>query len=86
VKRSKADARSLAEEVLKQAMGGKEFAELAKEHSDDPASAARLGSVGTFTRDKMHEKFSDAAFALKVNKVSPVVETPFGFHIIKRNQ
>ena len=42
--------------------------------------------VGKFTRDKMAKPFSDAAFALAVGESSGAVETPFGFHVIKRNQ
>lgn len=84
--RSKEEARKIAEEVRQKAVAGEDFAELAKKYSDDPASKERLGSVGTFDRDGMVKPFSDAAFALKVNEVSPVVETYFGFHVIKRNQ
>jgi len=84
--RSKEEARKLAEEVRKKAADGEDFAKLAQQYSDDPASKERLGSVGTFDRDGMVKPFSDAAFALKVGEVSPVVETYFGFHIIKRNQ
>jgi parvulin-like peptidyl-prolyl isomerase len=84
--RSKEDARKLAEEVRKKAVDGEDFAKLAQQYSDDPASKERLGSVGTFDREGMVKPFSDAAFALKVGEVSPVVETYFGFHIIKRNQ
>ncbi len=84
--RSKKEAMDLAEEVRKKALAGEDFAKLAQTYSDDPASKERLGSVGTFTRDGMVKEFSDAAFALKVGEVSPVVETHFGFHVIKRNQ
>ncbi len=84
--RTKEEARKLAEEVRKKAVAGEDFAKLAKEHSDDPASRERLGSVGTFTHDGMVKPFADAAFALKVGEVSEVVETHFGFHVIKRNQ
>lgn len=84
--RSKEEARKLAEEVRKKAVDGEDFAKLSQEYSDDPASKERLGSVGTFTHDGMTKPFADAAFALKVNEISPVVETHFGFHVIKRNQ
>lgn len=86
VTRSKAEAAKRAEEVRAKAKGGGDFAALATEYSDDPASKERQGSVGKFTREKMTKPFSDAAFALAVDEVSAVVESDFGFHVIKRNQ
>lgn len=85
VTRSKADAKKRAEEVIEKAKQG-DFSALVKDYSDDPGSADRLGNLGKFERDKMVKPFSDAAFALKVGEVSGAVETPFGFHVIKRNQ
>jgi peptidyl-prolyl cis-trans isomerase NIMA-interacting 1 len=85
VTRSKAAAQKLAEE-LKVKAGATDFAELAKQFSDDEASRERLGSVGTVTKDNKVKPFADAVFALKVDQVSDVVESEFGFHIIKRNQ
>ena len=84
--RSKADAKKRAEEVVAKAKAGGDFTALVAAYSDDPAAKERLGSVGKFKRDAMAKAFSDAAFALNVDEVSPVVETPFGFHVIKRNQ
>jgi hypothetical protein len=86
VSRSKADAKKRAEEVVAKAKAGEDFTALVAAYSDDPAAKERLGSVGKFKREGMAKPFSDAAFALKVDEVSPVVETPFGFHVIKRNQ
>lgn len=86
VTRSKADARKRAEEVVTKAKGGVDFTALVNEYSDDPGSKARQGSVGKFTREKMTKPFSDAAFQLAVDEVSSVVETDFGYHVIKRNQ
>ncbi len=86
VTRSKEKARELAEEIAKKAKGGADFTGLVKEHSEDPGTKERMGSVGKFTPDKMVKPFSDAAFKLKVDEVSDVVETEFGFHVIKRNQ
>jgi hypothetical protein len=85
VTRSKAAAKKLAEEVAKKAREGADFTALAQEHSDCPSKANR-GNLGKFKRDAMDPKFADAAFALRVGKTSDVVETPFGYHIIKRNQ
>ena len=86
VTRSKADAKARADDVRKKALAGDDFSELAKTYSDDPGSRDRLGSVGKFKRDGMVKPFSDAAFALKVDEISDVVETPFGFHVIKRTE
>ena len=86
VTRSKADAKKRAEEVSTKAKSGTDFSALVAEYSDDPAAKERQGSVGKFTRDKMAKPFSEAAFQLKVDDVSAPVETPFGFHVIKRNQ
>ncbi|MDC0739920.1 peptidylprolyl isomerase [Polyangium mundeleinium] len=86
VTRSKADAKKRADEVAAKAKAGDDFTALVKEYSDDAATAERLGSLGKFKADGMVKPFSDAAFALKVDETSGVVETPFGFHVIKRNQ
>jgi len=86
VTRSKADAKKRAEEVVAKAKSGADFIALVAEYSDDAGSKTRMGSVGKFTRDKMVKPFSDAAFALSVDEVSEVVESDFGFHVIKRNQ
>lgn len=86
VTRTKADAKKRAEEVSAKAKGGADFSALVAEYSDDPAAKERQGSVGKFTREKMAKPFSDAAFALKVDEISAPVETPFGYHVIKRNQ
>lgn len=86
VTRSKADALKLAEKIRSEMLADKEkdFAAFAKEYSEDPGSADRLGSVGKFKRDAMTPTFSDAAFKLQVNDLSPVTLSPFGYHIIKR--
>ena len=86
VTRTKAEAKKRAEEVATKANAGADFSALVAEYSDDPAAKERQGSVGKFTRDKMSKPFSDAAFALAVGASSGPVETPFGFHVIKRNQ
>jgi hypothetical protein len=86
VTRSKAEAKKRAEEVYGKAKAGGDFTALVSEYSDDPAAKERMGSLGKFTREKMAKPFSDAAFALAVDEVSAPVETPFGFHVIKRNQ
>jgi parvulin-like peptidyl-prolyl isomerase len=64
--------------------GGADFATLAIRSSDDPASNIRGGALGAFGRGEMDASFEGAAFRLPVNGLSPVVETPFGFHVIQR--
>ncbi len=86
VKRTKAEARKLAEEILAKARAGTEFAKLAEQYSDDPGTKTNLGNLGKFTKDKMVPEFAGPAFALRDGEISDVVETPFGFHVIKRNQ
>ena len=86
VKRTKAAAKTLAEEVATKAKAGSDFSALVQEYSEDPGTKDRLGSVGKFTPDKMVKPFSEAAFKLRVDEVSAPVETEFGFHVIKRNQ
>ena len=62
---------------------GMDFAEMAKKHSDGP-SGPKGGDLGKFKFEVMAQAFSEAAFALEVGEVSEVVETGFGFHVIKR--
>ena len=75
--------RDLAEKVLKQLQDGADFAQLAKTYSDDKSNAANGGELGSFGRGVMVKEFEDAAFALRPGQLSGIVQTPFGFHIIK---
>jgi len=84
--RTKDEARKRAEEVLKKAKApGADFAALAKEYSDGPTKD-KGGDLGEFEKGKMHKNFEAAAWKLKVGEISGIVETPFGFHVIKRTK
>jgi peptidyl-prolyl cis-trans isomerase C len=79
---AKAEAKAKIQDLLEQIKDGADFAELAKANSACP-SAAGGGDLKFFTRGKMAPPFEKAAFALEVGKVSDIVETQFGYHIIK---
>lgn len=83
--RTKEQARKRAEDAARRAKAGEDFSALVAEYSDDPTVKNR-GNLGVFNRESKVKPFADAAFALPVNGVSDVVETQFGFHVIKRNQ
>lgn len=82
----KAAAKKKAEDILAQvkANPGK-FAELAKQYSQDPGSAAQGGSLGSFGRGTMVKPFEDAVFAMKVNDIAGPVESDFGYHVLRLN-
>ncbi len=83
-KSDKARAKAKAEEVLAELKKTPAaFADLARKNSDDPGSAAKGGDLGFFGRGAMVKPFEDAAFKLKEGELSGVVESDFGFHLIK---
>ena len=75
----KAKAQKLLAEVKKDP---KSFAKIAKENSDDTQSAQQGGDLGFFGKEEMVEPFSKAAFSMKPNTISEVIQTPYGYHII----
>lgn len=77
-------AREKAESILKQVkQAPSKFAELAKQYSGDKGSASNGGDLGFFGRGMMVKPFDDAVFSLKPGEISGVVQSDFGFHIIK---
>ena len=76
-------ARVEAQALLDRINAGEDFAELAREHSDDPGTGQLGGDLGWFRRGRMVREFEDAAFALFDGQVSDLVRTDFGYHIIK---
>lgn len=80
----KTKAREKAQSLLDQVRKSPAlFGELAKKNSDDPGSAAKGGDLGYFARGMMVKAFEEAAFGLKANQTSGLVESEFGFHIIR---
>jgi peptidyl-prolyl cis-trans isomerase D len=71
-------------DALRAQVNSANFADLAKKNSQDPGSAPRGGSLGVFPRGAMVKEFDQAAAALKPGEISPVVQTQYGYHIIRR--
>jgi peptidyl-prolyl cis-trans isomerase D len=81
--KEKAAAKAKAEDVLKQAQAkGADFVKLAAKYSDDTSNKLEGGDLGTFGRGQMVKPFEDAVFAMKAGQIS-IVETHFGFHVVK---
>jgi foldase protein PrsA len=80
----KAEIKTLAEDVLKRAKDGEDFTELVNEYSEDPGSKESGGLYEDFPRGYMVQAFEDASFSMKIGDISNLVETPYGYHIIKK--
>ncbi len=80
---NKDSALAVANNLLKQAKSGKDFAELARTNSQDPGSAMNGGDLGYFGKGQMVAPFEAAVFGAKVGDIVGPVETQFGYHIIK---
>ena len=80
---SDSDQFAKAQSLINELNAGADFAELAKQHSEDPGSAATGGSLGVLDRGVMAAEFDQATFELEVGAISQPVKTQFGYHIIK---
>ena len=80
---SKEEAKKKAQSVLDRVRKGENFVKLAEENSDEPGAKTSGGDLGYFSHGQMVGAFDKAAFAMKVGEISDLVETEYGFHIIK---
>ncbi len=83
VERAKVEVKEKLLEFRERILKGESFSMLARFYSEDPGSAAKGGELGMASKSIFWPQFSDAAMALKDGQVSPIVETPDGFHIIQ---
>jgi len=79
----KVEIRKRMEDILAKAKNGADFGQLAKEYSEDPGSAQKGGLIENFAKGQMVQPFEEASFGFPVGQISDVVETRYGYHIIK---
>jgi parvulin-like peptidyl-prolyl isomerase len=80
---TEAEALAKAQDLRKRIQAGADFAELARQESDDTGTGAKGGDLGFFHRGQMVPSFEQAAFALQPGELSEPVKSPFGYHLIK---
>ena len=86
ITRTREEARRRAQACLLEVRSGIAFEEVVRRCTEEPGGAERGGDLGVFDRTQMVKPFADVAFALKKGEVSELVETAFGFHVIKRTE
>jgi len=82
--RTEAEARTLAESLRKRALAGEDLEALAREYSDGP-SAPRGGRLGVYLTGTMVPEFEAAVASVAVGEIGPLVRTPFGWHVVRRD-
>jgi parvulin-like peptidyl-prolyl isomerase len=80
---AKAEIRKKMEDILAEAKSGADFAKLAEKYTEDPGSKDKGGLYENFTKGRMVKPFEDAAFSVPVGEISDIVETRYGYHILK---
>jgi parvulin-like peptidyl-prolyl isomerase len=80
---TEAEALAKAQDLRKRIQAGEDFAQLARQESDDTGSGANGGDLGFFHHGQMVPSFEEAAFALQPGALSEPVKSPFGYHVIK---
>jgi hypothetical protein len=86
VSRTKDEAKARAEEALKKLKGGGDWKAIVAEYSDEPGAGQREGELGEFNKGMMHPDFQAGVEATKVGELSGLVESPFGYHVLKRTK
>jgi peptidyl-prolyl cis-trans isomerase C len=81
--KAKAEKKAKAESLQKKLVEGADFAQVARENSEDVSNKDRGGDLGTFGRGQMVPEFETAAFGQATNEIGPVIETMFGYHIVQ---